>query len=268
MCIAGLIWQPNSAVPLTVLSNRDEFVARSALPLHVWPNGTLAGQDLQAGGTWLGMLPGACKLALVTNVREQPAYNNPLSRGAIISDYLHSGLSAASFAATYDLTGYAGVNVLLYDGSNLLLCSNRAVAVQHLPAGVYVVSNGVLLADWPKTRALAKAIHSQVMLPLQQLGNQLALANTLSQAEAHNVHQPLVAAAMLALADKQLVSDLQSLPNTGVGEPLEQLLSAICIAMPGYGTLASTLVVHSQLGWYASEYSTQSQHTVQHWVVN
>ena len=36
MCLIVWNWQPTSATPLVLLSNRDEFHARAALPLHWW----------------------------------------------------------------------------------------------------------------------------------------------------------------------------------------------------------------------------------------
>ena len=62
MCLIAWNWQPhNPTTRLLLLSNRDEFYARAALPLHWWDaNGAkesrvLAGKDLQGGGTWLGV---------------------------------------------------------------------------------------------------------------------------------------------------------------------------------------------------------------------
>ena len=56
MCLIALNWQPQSTVPLVIAANRDEFYARPTLPLHLWADqAILAGKDLQAGGTWLGV---------------------------------------------------------------------------------------------------------------------------------------------------------------------------------------------------------------------
>ena len=63
MCLIVWNWQPGSETPLLLLSNRDEFYERPCTPLHWWnsdpaatgPGSILAGRDLQAGGTWLGI---------------------------------------------------------------------------------------------------------------------------------------------------------------------------------------------------------------------
>ena len=56
MCLILLAWKAHPDYPLVVAANRDEFYARPAKPLHWWDDGqVLAGKDLQAGGTWLGV---------------------------------------------------------------------------------------------------------------------------------------------------------------------------------------------------------------------
>eukprot|EP00904_Undaria_pinnatifida_P012377 jgi/Undpi1/826/HiC_scaffold_10.g04290.m1 len=54
---------------LIVASNRDEFLDRATAPLDFWTgteSNILAGRDLMAGGTWLG-LNRSGKLAIITN---------------------------------------------------------------------------------------------------------------------------------------------------------------------------------------------------------
>ena len=81
MCVAVLAWQAHPRWRLVVAANRDEFHERPTAPLARWSDGTIAGRDLQAGGTWLG-LNAAGRLALVTNFR-LPGYPRPdlASRG-------------------------------------------------------------------------------------------------------------------------------------------------------------------------------------------
>ena len=93
MCIIAWNWQPASDTPLLLLSNRDEFYARPCEPLHWWaPEADgeptiLAGRDLQAGGTWLGMSRSG-RLAALTNFRQaQPLRSDAPSRGALVTDF-------------------------------------------------------------------------------------------------------------------------------------------------------------------------------------
>ncbi|HAM60484.1 MAG TPA: hypothetical protein DCP60_01420, partial [Psychrobacter sp.] len=56
MCIVAIAWQLFDELPLVLLSNRDEFLARPTEQLHQWPDQPIyAGRDSQSGGTWLGI---------------------------------------------------------------------------------------------------------------------------------------------------------------------------------------------------------------------
>ena len=57
MCLIVLAWQVHADYPLVVAANRDEFFARPAAPAGFWADhpDVLAGRDLQAGGSWLGV---------------------------------------------------------------------------------------------------------------------------------------------------------------------------------------------------------------------
>ena len=56
MCIVAFAWQVLDEMPLCLISNRDEFYHRPSSALHVWENSSIvAGQDLQSGGTWMGV---------------------------------------------------------------------------------------------------------------------------------------------------------------------------------------------------------------------
>ena len=70
MCLIAWHWQPGSANKLLLVANRDEFYARPTAALHWWEDADiLAGRDLQAGGTWLGVSRSG-RLAALTNHRD------------------------------------------------------------------------------------------------------------------------------------------------------------------------------------------------------
>ena len=68
MCLILLAYRVHPDFPLIVAANRDEYYARPTAPAAVWPDesGILAGQDLQAGGTWLGVTAGG-RFAAIAN---------------------------------------------------------------------------------------------------------------------------------------------------------------------------------------------------------
>ncbi len=71
MCLILIAYGCHPQYPLILAANRDEFHQRKTLAAHWWHDipGLLAGKDLEAGGTWLGINRWG-RLAAVTKVRE------------------------------------------------------------------------------------------------------------------------------------------------------------------------------------------------------
>jgi len=225
MCLIAWNWQPHSATPLLLLSNRDEFYARPAQPLHWWQSTpsqprVLAGKDLQAGGTWLGVSSSG-RLAALTNYRTpEPARNDTPSRGELVAQFLQQHMPADAFLRQLAHTAahYNPFNLLVFDGQRLLGLESRSAHVLNLEPGIGAVSNANFHTPWPKLTRLAKGLESQVAL---------------GRADAHHL-LPL-------LHDRTVASD-EELPQTGVPLPLERLLSATFITSPEYGTRACSVV--------------------------
>jgi len=221
MCLIAWNWQPKSETALLLLSNRDEFYARPTLPLHWWPGGqVLAGQDLQAGGTWLGV-DRRGRLAALTNYR-MPV-NDPQARptrGRLVADFLQGDSDAFTYltALAPSAGRYNPFNLLLYDGQQLLGMESRHGRIVALPAGIGAVSNADFNTPWPKLERLKSALKEQC------LAGQTAVPKLL----------PL-------LQDRAQAPD-SSLPQTGVPLELERRLSATFIASEHYGTRASSIV--------------------------
>ena len=57
MCLILLAWRQHADFPLVVAANRDEFHARPAERAGFWKDhpGILAGRDLEANGSWMGV---------------------------------------------------------------------------------------------------------------------------------------------------------------------------------------------------------------------
>ena len=71
MCLMAFAWQVGQ-YPLTLLGNRDEFHARPTREATFWTEEgfpqLLAGKDLDAGGTWMGVTRQQ-RFAALTNIR-------------------------------------------------------------------------------------------------------------------------------------------------------------------------------------------------------
>lgn len=230
MCLIAWNWQPDSATPLLLLANRDEFYARPALPLHWWEptaNGAqvLAGKDLQGGGTWLGVSRSG-RLAALTNFRSgTPQRTNTPSRGELVAGFLHSDLSADTYLLQLakHCTEYNPFNLLVCDGQQLKGLESRGAKVMTHALGLGAVSNADFHTPWPKLTQLRRGLETQV---------------TASEAADLLRFLPL-------LHDRSIAPDT-ALPHTGVTVELERVLSATFVATPGYGTRACSVVALHQ----------------------
>lgn len=152
MCVAALAWAAHPRWRLVVAANRDEFHARPTAPLARWDNGVIAGRDLEAGGTWLGVND-AGRFALVTNFR-LPGYPKPglASRGGLVVDWLlgQPDPDAAQLNPFHLLR-------IGPDGASHLSNQPRPTSTPLQP-GVHGVSNGQFDQPWRKTQRLTEAV--------------------------------------------------------------------------------------------------------------
>lgn len=152
MCVAAIAWAAHPRWRFVAIGNRDEFHARPTAPLVRWADGRIiAGRDLQAGGTWLGVSEG--RFALVTNLRAA-GYPRPdlASRGALVSDWLRGhGPRAEAVMNPF--------NLWLAERDQLRFVSNHP-EVQHtdLGPGLHGLSNGPRGDRWFKTVRLETAL--------------------------------------------------------------------------------------------------------------
>ena len=151
MCLIVLAWRAHRSFPLVVAANRDEFHARPAAAAAFWSEcpSLLAGRDLQAMGTWMGVTRGG-RFAAVTNYRGAREPSAAESRGALVSRFLGNGQPAASYMSEVfrKASLYSGFNLLACDGEELWWISNRDSAPRRLEAGCYGLGN--LLLDSPE----------------------------------------------------------------------------------------------------------------------
>ncbi len=133
-------------------ANRDEFHGRPAAAAAFWGDraGILAGRDLQALGTWMGVSRSG-RFAAVTNYRGAREPSSAESRGALVARFLESAVAPAAYVQAIEAKAYSGFNLLAADGRELWWMSNRAGAPRQLEPGVYGLAN--LLLDSPDVEA-------------------------------------------------------------------------------------------------------------------
>jgi uncharacterized protein with NRDE domain len=165
VCLILLAWQVSKPDPLVVAANRDEFHARAAAPAAFWEDrpGILAGRDLEARGTWMGISRSG-KFAAVTNYRGAREPRAAESRGALVTRFLENGELPAQYIAEVQKKAacYSGFNLVVSDASELWWMSNRGGEPRRLEAGIYGLGN--LLLDSPEVeprkRRFADALQS------------------------------------------------------------------------------------------------------------
>jgi uncharacterized protein with NRDE domain len=212
-------WQAHPDYPLVVAANRDEFFARPTAPAAFWPEqpGFLAGRDLEAGGTWLGITRSG-RFAALTNFRDPTRQRSGTpSRGHLVADFLAGNSGIDAYLDGLQPADYNGFNLLLGDGDRLVAFSNVSGQRHELAPGIYGLSNALLDTPWPKVGSGKTALSAAIAAlpdeaPLQRL-----------------------------LKDDTIHPDA-ALPATGVPLEWERLLSAAFICGPGYGTRCSTVV--------------------------
>jgi uncharacterized protein with NRDE domain len=223
MCLIVLAHEAHPAYPLVVAANRDELHARPTAPAGWWEDApeVLAGRDLRAGGTWMGVTRGG-RFAAVTNFREWPPEAGRRSRGELVAGFLRSEMDPEAYAREVEREGarYGGFNLLLGDGGSLAYLSNRAPGVRMLEPGVYALSNHLLDTPWPKALRARRAMQDA-----------LAAAG----GDGWDAHLWEMLADRVAAADHHL-------PDTGTGAERERLLSPPFISAGEYGTRASTVL--------------------------
>ncbi len=224
MCLILFAYRAHPRYELLLAANRDEYYSRPTAPLGFWDEAPdlLAGRDLVAGGTWLGVTRDG-RFAAITNYRHSAAQVRPdaPSRGPLVSDYLKGGELGWDYLQGLlpNAADYNGFNLLLGDSSGLFYYSNQGGEPQLLEPGLYGLSNHLLNTPWPKVEWGRRGLA------------------TLLDREA----EPDTAALLSLLEDRQRAPD-EELPDTGVGLELERVCSSLFIESSDYGTRSSTIL--------------------------
>jgi uncharacterized protein with NRDE domain len=165
MCLLVLAWNAHPRYRLVIAANRDEYHDRPAAALAHWPSppDILAGRDLRAGGTWLG-IDRHRRFGVVTNFRDRLRGSPQApSRGDLIPRYLAGEAHPQDYLEALEpsAANYGGFNLLLADAQSLWYASNRSSPfARALSAGVHGLSNERLDTPWPKLRRVRRGFEA------------------------------------------------------------------------------------------------------------
>ena len=149
MCLIVLSLNPKSDYKLVLTSNRDEFYERPTKSMHWWDSSprVLAGKDKNFDGTWMALSEKG-KFAAVTNVREftslstkKKSLEDLASRGDLVKDFVLSNHSSSEYIDEIDFLNYQGFNLILFDGVEGLICSNRGLEKKLTEGEIYAIGN-------------------------------------------------------------------------------------------------------------------------------
>jgi uncharacterized protein with NRDE domain len=217
----AIYFQQSLELPLLVAANRDELLARpTAEPRVIATDPWLvAGQDLSAGGTWLGVNEHRMVVGLLN--RRDPAGPDPSrrSRGLLCLQ----ALSASSPSAAIDrvlrerAADYNRFNLLAADGDRAFLVSNQdgEMKITALRPGIHVLTNSDLNDVSCPRIAKSRAAFASVPLPTRS-------------AETGSLIPRL----------REILSDHAAEQDGGVATDLESL----CVHAGPYGTRSSTIL--------------------------
>lgn len=235
MCILLFALRHHPDFPLIIAANRDEFHRRPAARARFWRGHPhlLAGRDLRAGGTWLGVTRGG-RFAAVTNYRDGAGETDAaLSRGFLVRDFLVRNIGAADFIADLHAQrhNHAGFSFIAGGAAAVFFYSNRdgEDGARPLPPGVHGLCNHLLNTPWPKVKRGVGQLTALIKTPRPQPEDLFTM-----------------------LRDAEPAPDSE-LPDTGIGVPLERALSAIytpAVRIRGaeYGTVNSSILLLHKSG--------------------
>lgn len=228
MCLIVFAFKHHPKYPLILAGNRDEFYAREARQAHFWDTNPemLAGKDLRAGGTWLGVSKKG-EYGAITNYRD---FYNPKegerSRGEIISNLLtderpqNVKISELMQRAHH----YSGFNFLSGDSKNLFYSNNIDGDKEEVEPGIHGLSNAFLDTSWPKVETAKKEFTRAI--------------------NSDEIDRNLI----FTFLQNSKKYPQESLPNTGLDPEMEKAVSPIFIETDGYGTRCSTLLMIDNSG--------------------
>lgn len=234
MCLISFAYKVHPLYKLVLVANRDEFYERPTRKAQFWkkekhPN-LLAGKDLKANGTWLGITTSG-KWGALTNYRDPTKIReNPPSRGNLVLNYLIQNTNPSTYLNEIrsNSTQFNGFNLLVGTLDALFHYSNIENKITQVTPGIHGVSNALFNTSWPKLDEAKKALHDVIK------------------------HQTLNTAALFDILKNEQKPPVGQLPKTGIPMEWEKAVSSIFIKTENYGTRCSTvlLIDNNNLGTF------------------
>lgn len=256
MCLLAIAFHARAELPLVVAANRDEWLARPAVPMTVLEDGSprtpsvVGGRDLVAGGTWLavgahGVVAG---LTNVPSLRGRDPSRR--SRGELplgLARHASAEAAVAALTATRRCEDYNPCRLLVADRVSLYYVEVEgagAPRVERLQPGLHVLENQPLAPRSPKAEAARRALTSLSAVPVDELPARLQalLAD-------HRVAEGALPEA-LPTAPPSFPPSVGNAPENNTTRSRKEpgfvrppALEALCVHAGAYGTRSSEIVL-------------------------
>lgn len=226
MCLIAFAYKCDSNYKLLLIANRDEFYKRPTRKAQFWVDenleNILAGKDLEAGGTWMGVHKTTGTWCALTNYRDLKKHEPAApSRGEITLNFLKSSLSPKQYAndISSDSKKYNGYNLLMGNLDEVYHYSNISDELTKTEPGVHGLSNALLNSPWPKVNRSKRRL------------------NDLIKNQDYDIED------LFSILQDEEKAPIQELPDTGLSLEMEKAISPVFIKTDGYGTRCSTILL-------------------------
>ena len=148
MCTFIVSWQPGEKWPLLLGANRDELITRAwRKPGRHWSDRpeVIAGQDNEAGGSWLGINDHGVIAGILNRTNSLGPMPGKRSRGELVLEALDhaDAVEAATALANINEKSYRSFNMLILDNRDafwLKKAGDDRVECQPLPTGISMLA--------------------------------------------------------------------------------------------------------------------------------
>jgi len=225
MCLITFAYNKHPKYRLILAANRDEFYQRPTRRAQFWEDEglseILAGKDMEAGGTWMGISKNG-KWAALTNYRDPNwKLENPPSRGELVLNFLTSNDSSKTYIESLQENSdtYVGYNILLGDSDGITHFSNFDRSPKVIESGLHGLSNALLDTPWPKLEMAKAALSKQIN------------------------EQEIDRSKIFEFLNNETKAPDDQLPETGIPYQWEKAVSSLFIKTENYGTRCSSILL-------------------------
>lgn len=252
MCLITFQIGKHPTYKFVLAANRDEQYQRPTRTAGFWSEFPflLAGKDLLADGTWLGITKKG-KIAAITNCHDLENATSSqfytgsvdkLSRGKIVTDYLTSDSEPIVYLEKLfqQKNSYQPFNLLCGTVDHLYHFNSREQTYTSLQEGIYGLSNASLDTPWPKV------VHAKKQL------DEILQQPHFDKSELFRM-----------MMDQTPAPDEQ-LPSSPIPLELKRKTSANYIATESFGTRSTTLLLvdhNDVITFIERSYSPDQQYT-------